>query len=199
MLEKEIYENLKERYGEVASWAVWKEVGETPKSNMGDISMFEDMDILKALNPNYVLVGLNGSGVHDDYMDTTKPWHNFHSSNPRGHDYKLRYALKDTPYWGAYITDAIKYLPEVDSNKVVSYLNIHPEIVDKNMEILRNEIDILGGNPIIVALGDKSYELLNKYLGSQYVVKKIKHYSYTIGKENYREEVLNVLSDGNKE
>lgn len=199
MIEKKNYEELLHNYGNVASWAIWKKPSEQLKSNMKDVSMFMEDGILKELNPNYVFVGLNGSGVHNDYMDNSKPWHNFHSSNPHGHDYKLRYALMNTPYWGAYITDAIKKLPEVDSNKVISYLKKHPEIVKENMENLKREISLLGVKPTLIAMGNQSYDLIHAYLGKEYTVKKIKHYSYTIGKEDYREHVLQVLSDGAEE
>ena len=84
MVEKKIYESLKEKYGHVASWAVWRRPSGAIKSNMGDVSMFDTDDVLEVLNPNYVFVGLNRSGVHDDYMDMDRPWHNFHSSNPNG-------------------------------------------------------------------------------------------------------------------
>ena len=196
MIDKNIYESLKEKFGHVASWAIWGRPSDSVKSNMKDVSMFDGDGILEVLNPKYVFVGLNGSGVHDDYMDMEKPWHNFHSSNPHGNDFKLRYALMDTPYWGAYITDAIKDLPEVDSNKVAVYLKNHPEVVEKNMKILRDEIKMLTDNPTVIALGGKSYELVNKYLGKEFTVKKITHYSFTIGKEEYRQHVLNVLGDG---
>ena len=195
MLDKNVYNSLKEKYGRVASWAVWERPYGSVKSNMSDISMFDTDAVLEELNPNFVFVGLNGSGVHDEYMDMDGDWFNFHSSNPHGHDYKLRYALMNTPYWGAYITDAIKEFPEVDSNKVATYLKKYPEIIDKNMAELRSEIMMLGSKPIIVAMGEKSYDLVNKYLGSDFTVKKIMHYSYAIGKEDYRKHVLDVLSD----
>ena len=195
MLNKTIYLKLKESFSNVASWAVWGEpTSDKPKSNMRTVSMFDNDDILNLLNPNFVFIGLNGSGVHDDYMDIAKPWHNFHSSNPRGHDYKLRYALKGTPYWGAYITDAIKELPEVDSVKVTAFLKNHPNIVAQNMDILKKEIEILGTKPTLICLGEKSYELVKRHLGNQFNVKKIIHYSYQIGKEDYRSYVLNALS-----
>lgn len=199
MIEKNIYESLKEKYGHVASWAIWRRPSGTVKSNMRDVSMFDSEDVLEKLNPNYVFVGLNGSGVHDDYMDMDRPWHNFHSSNPRGHDFKLRYALMDTPYWGAYITDSIKGLAEVDSGKVSTYLKMHPEAEIEAMDILRSEIEMLGDHPVVICLGGKSYELVSKHLGNQFTVKKITHYSYQIGKETYRKHVLNVLSDGKEE
>jgi hypothetical protein len=199
MVEKKIYESLKEKYGHVASWAVWRRPSGAIKSNMGDVSMFDTDDVLEVLNPNYVFVGLNGSGVHDDYMDMDRPWHNFHSSNPNGHDYKLRYALMDTPYWGAYITDAIKGLVEVDSEKVSAYLEKHPDVENKAMEILRSEIEMIGSHPVVICLGGKSYEIVSKNLGNQFTVKKITHYSYRIGHEKYREQVLKVLSGESEE
>ena len=196
MIEKDVYETLKEKYGNIASWAVWQWPKDSIKSGMRDVSMFEENEILETLNPSYVFVGLNGSGVHDDYMDMEMPWHNFHSSNPHGNDFKLRFALMDTPYWGAYITDAIKGLQEVDSGKVEEYLKKHPEEEKKNLELLKQELELLGTHPVIIAMGGKSYQLVQKYLGSQYNVKKILHYSYTIGKEEYRKHVLSVLSEG---
>lgn len=196
MIKKNIYESLKAKYGHVASWAVWKRPNGSLKSNVGDVSMFDNDNILEVLNDRYVFVGLNGSGVHDDFMDMDRPWHNFHSSSPRGNDYKLRYALLDTPYWGAYITDAIKEFPEVNSGKVKDYLKRHPDVVKKNMEVLKNEIEMLGEKPVVVCLGGASYKLVSEHLGNTFTVKMIKHYSFTIGKEDYREHVLGVLSNG---
>ena len=194
MIKKEAYLKLKESFSKVASWAVWEiPTSASPKSNMRSVAMFDSEDILEILNPNYVFIGLNVSGVHDDYMDTSKHWHNFHSSNPYGHDFKLRYALMNTPYWGAYITDAIKELPEVDSNKVSVYLKNNPGMVLKNMEILKREIEVIGGKPTLICMGSKSYQIVKKHLGEQYDVKKITHYSYQIGKEDYRAQVLKSL------
>ena len=198
MIAKTNYLKLKDHFENVASWAVWElPSGTSPKSNMRVISMFDSDDILELLNPHYVFIGLNGSGVHDDYMDMSNPWHNFHSSNPHGHDYKLRYALLNTPYWGAYITDVIKELPEVDSNKVSTYLRKHPDVVAENIKILKKEIEMLGTHPVLVCLGGKSYEIVQKHLGNQFIVKKVFHYSYQIGKEDYRSHIIKTLSEGN--
>lgn len=47
-------------------------------------------------------------------------WANFHSDdNKRQNDFKLRYALMDTPYWGSYITDVIKSHFDTISTNVV--------------------------------------------------------------------------------
>lgn len=58
-----------------------------------------------------MFVGLNRSGKPKDGNAEKKPdkpkdpWFNFHAGR---NDFKLRYALQGTRYWGSYITDAIK-------------------------------------------------------------------------------------------
>ncbi len=77
MISKQRYETIKNEFGTISSWAVWAPVVDSPKSGVGDLSVFESSNLLDVLNPN-----------------------------------KLRYALKDTPYWGGYITDIIKHHAE---------------------------------------------------------------------------------------
>jgi hypothetical protein len=64
MIEKEHYLQIAEKYGEFASWAIWADEGDKPKSNIGDMRIF-DLDhnpsLLQNLNPNYIMVGLNFS------------------------------------------------------------------------------------------------------------------------------------------
>ena len=40
MISKKLYEKIKVKYGDVASWAVWEEPGLKPKSNMGHLNIF---------------------------------------------------------------------------------------------------------------------------------------------------------------
>lgn len=196
MITQKRYDLLKEKYGDVASWAIWKEpdlqVG--AKSNISDLSLFESPDILNMLNPQYVFVGLNAAS-HDlfDY----KPWMGFHSSDTRrAQDYKLRDAIFKTPLWGGYITDIIKGFPETDSSKVMREIKRNPQKLDENIEKFRNEIEILGTRPVIIALGDKPYDLLIKASFNQdFEVVKITHYSSTTKtKVSYRQEVEDVIS-----
>ena len=194
MIENDSYEKLLKKYWDVASWTIWTQPDVLPKSNMGDLSAFDDPNLLDYLNNKYVFVALNGSGRHEGYFDPNRAWHNFHSDNPRGNDYKLRYALNGTPFWGSYLTDIIKYFEEVDSNKVIKYVRANPAIMQKNIRAFNEELSLLGGKPIIIALGDASYNLIKEYYKGDNEVTKIKHYSYTIGKEKYREEVLATLS-----
>ena len=64
-----------------------------------------------------------------------------------------------------------------------------------NIEIFKDELKILTEDtPILIALGDDSYDILKKNLSGEYEIVKIKHYSYrNLNKEEYRKAVLDVL------
>lgn len=178
------YEEIKKKYGNSASWAVWAEEGDTPKSNISDLSIFENKDIIKQLNPNYVFVGLNPS-VQDVDKDI---WHNFHSKDTkRQNDYKLRYAFKNTRFWGAYLTDLVPNIEETNSNKV--------QISTINVNKFRDEIALLGTNPVLIAFGDKVYNALVENMGHEYKIYKIKHFSCYISKEEYKKHLLQQLEN----
>jgi GGDEF domain-containing protein len=59
MIDRAKFEFIKDKYGHWTSWAIWAEVGDTPKSNVGDLSIFSGDEFLEQLNPEVVLVGLN--------------------------------------------------------------------------------------------------------------------------------------------
>jgi hypothetical protein len=82
------------------------------------MSVFDDVELLKVLNTKYIFVGLN---ISRDIIDTVA-WSNFHDPRPEAMDFKIRYALKDTPLWGSYMTDTFKDLQEKDSKKVPYFL-----------------------------------------------------------------------------
>lgn len=196
MINKTQYEKLKKEYGDVSSWAIWNTNYNDvcPKNNTNDLSVFKDRNILKILKTDYVFVGLNASSTHGNTNDENMPWSNFHSGYSRQNDYKLRYALQGTQFWGSYITDVIKRHAEVDSKKVIKFLNDHPYVAKENIEDFRRELSILGGKPILIAMGTYSGDILSHYLYNEYEIIKIKHYSAMIGKEKYREEVLSSLA-----
>ena len=194
MITKETYELMKTKYGQVGSWAVWDPATNTPKSNTAGMEWLASSNLLEFLDTGFIFVGLNWSSTHGDQTkDGTLDWTNFHSSYSYQHDYKLRYALSETRYWGSYMTDFIKLYPEVDSAKVKKYLKQSPEVIDKSVAIFEEEIGYLQKNPVLVAMGGDVYRLLDKNLGHKYKIAQIKHYSSYISKEDYREEVLNVL------
>jgi hypothetical protein len=189
MISRNKFEEIKEKYGFWSSWALWAEVGEAPKSNVGDLSIFEGDEFLSRLNAEFVLVGLNIARA-----DIEKPLANFHSSLSRAQDYKIRYAVKDTQLWGAYMTDVIKDFNEVDSGKLVTYLKKNKQFELDNIKVFRKEIqDLSAEKPILVALGDATYDILVRNI-AEFKVLKMKHYSHYMSKEKYREEVLMLLA-----
>lgn len=194
MLDRKVYNQMKNSYGDVASWAVWRPAGDTVKSNTDNMDWLNDSGLLNILNTEFIFVGLNLSSTHGDDSQRGKfPWGNFHSGYSRQNDYKLRFALSGTRYWGSYITDLIKEYPEVDSSKVKAYLRENPNVVKNNVAHFEDEISLLGENPVLVALGTTTHQLLVTYLGHKHTIAKIMHYSYAIGKENYRKAVLKIL------
>jgi hypothetical protein len=183
MIDFQQFENIKQKHGSYASWAVWADASEKPKSNMGDVSHFKHESVLSLLKNNVVMVGLNIS------RPVSEPFINFHDPNPRANDFKIRYAFKNSAYYGAYMTDIIKFLEEVDSTKVMKHLKEHPEIIEKNLETFREEMqDIKATAPVLLAFGKDTHKLLSENLNKNEYRKLIKltHYSHQIGKEAYK-------------
>ena len=192
MISKDSYEKLKNEYGDISSWTIWELPTNNAKSNTSNICFFDDNDITSKLNNKYVFVGLNASSTHG--IQQTKAWINFHSSYRYQNDYKLRYALMETRFWGSYITDVIKHYPEVYSAKVMKYLKQHNDVIENNINDFKREIAILSKNkPILIAIGTDSFNILNAYLSNEYKIVKIPHYSMHISKEDYRDRVLKEL------
>lgn len=190
MISEATFQEMKARYGYWGSWAVWAEVADKPTSNIGDLSIFEQLDILQVLNPEVVFVGLNISRG-----DIESTWGNFHDKRPHGKDFKIRHALKGTKWWGGYMTDIIKDHNEVDSGKVVPYLRANPGFEKENVQFFLKELGTLGAkNPTIVAFGDAAYSVLTRNLESQFRILKIPHYSHWIGEEKYKAAVELALS-----
>lgn len=191
-MDKKAFEELGKRYGDVASWAIWAPELDRPKSNIGNLSVFNDPDLHEKVNPNYAFIGLNVSGARKPDATIVR-WESFHSPFGKHHDYKLRYALKDTPYWGSYITDLIKNFPELHSENVVSFMRRNPDVLKENIDDFREEMAILG-HPVLVAMGGTVYDMLQKAVADSFQIVGIKHYSFTISKENYRKELLERMS-----
>lgn len=177
------FEFIKSKYGFCSSWAIWQEVGDAPKSNIGDISILEPTtELLAKLKPEVVIVGLNFSD-----RDINIPLANFHDKSPKATDFKLRFALQDTPYWGGYMTDLIKNYKEKDSSKLMSYVLKNKNFLNENIKILKEELSDLGvKNKIIITLGKDVHKLMLKDFG-EYKLFNVPHYANYMSKENYRE------------
>ena len=190
MIDIQQFENIKRKHGSYASWAVWADASEKPKSNMGDVSHFKSESVLSSLQKNIVMVGLNIS------RPVCEPFMNFHDPNPRANDFKIRYAFKDSAYWGAYMTDIIKSFEEKDAKNVMKHLRKRPEIIEKNLKTFREEMqDLKATAPVILAFGQATHKILNENLNKNEYRKLIKltHYGYRIGKEAYKEAVFKEI------
>ena len=191
MITREKFDSIKEKYGRVASWAIWAHEDEEPKSNMGDLTVLDpeiNKNLLSELNPNVVLVGLNFS---EDVNH--KPFENFHAGG-KFTDFKTRYALRDSPYWGGYMTDIMKDYPEKESDKIAEYLKIDKALEQSNIESFRQELrDIGAEKPTLVAFGNAVYDILKRNL-PEFEIVKITHYAHFVSKEKYREEVKQSVS-----
>jgi len=179
----------KKFYGDVGSWAVWAEVGDRKKSNVGDLSVLDsdkNRTLLNTLNPEIVLVGLNISrGEIENFA-------NFHDSYRYANDFKIRHALKNTPLWGGYMTDIIKDFEEKNSQKVNELLT--PKLIRYNIKNFEKEMADIGSTEAkLFAFGDDVYEILADNLGDKYEITKLMHYSERIGQEDYKDDVLEKI------
>lgn len=193
MITKEHYLEIADKYGEFASWAIWVNEDLKPKSNIGDMSIFDlekNPKLLETLNPNIVMVGLNFSRA----IEKTNAFVNFHDKRPQGQDYKIRFAFRNTEFYGAYMTDIIKDFEEKISGDVIKYLKENKDFELKNAKLFEQEIaDLKCSDPLIIAFGNTAYKILKKYFGQKYRIKKVMHYSQYISKENYKAIVWKTL------
>jgi len=185
MISKAVFDLVKQKYGYWSSWAVWAEVGSSPKSNIGDLSVFDTPNICESLTAEVIFVGLNISRGA-----IKEPLANFHDKRTEATDFKIRYAFKNTPYWGGYMSDIIKDFDQKESGKVAKYLKENKLFEDENVEIFRQElVDIGSKNPTLIAFGRDTYGILKKNFSDQYEIVKVPHYANYSSKETYRNEV----------
>ena len=162
-----------------------------PNANAGLLSSSEflkesDFELVDAkLNTNQKRINISGK------LD--RPFCNFHPSHTTAQDYKTRYALEDTEFWGAYMTDIIKDYEEKISSNVKKYLNNNPDFEKENVDRFERELsDIQAVNPTIIAFGNESHRILNKHFKNKYKIYKVPHYSSNISKEQLREKFIEI-------
>ena len=184
------FNRIKEKYQYYASWAVWAE-GELPMQNVGDLSVLDptlNTQLLEQLNPNIVLVALN---IASDDID--EPWGNFHSGWHHAQDYKIRYAVRDTPLWGAYMTDIIKDHPALVAANVHAHLAHNPDVLHQNIENFNQELKDIGAEkPKLIAFGNVVHDILIDNLADEFEIFSIRHYSHFMNTDSYRNEVLEL-------
>jgi len=178
------YNKIKDKYGNISSWALWTEkVDIRSKKGMEDISFFENpsQSTLEVLNPNIILVGLNIS------EKIGRVFGNFHPDKTSAQDYKTRFALHGTMFWGAYMTDVIKSYEEKIAGNLMKYLSKNKAFEMENIKMFEQELlDINSQNTIIVAFGNDSYNILKRNLKDKYKLYKVPHYSAFIQLDSLR-------------
>jgi hypothetical protein len=178
------YNKIKEKYGDLSSWALWTEpVDIRSKLSMEDILFFKNPShkTLELLNPNIILVGLNIS------EKINRTFGNFHPDKKSAQDYKIRFALQGTMFWGSYMTDIIKSYEEKISGNLMKFLSKNKDFERENVKLFEQELlDIGSQNTIIVAFGNDSYNILKRNLKDRYTIYKVPHYSAFIKLDSLR-------------
>ena len=194
MIDRETFDRIKEKHGLHASWAVWSEPDEKPKSNMGAFPVLDpdqNLDLLGRLRGDVVMLGLNLS------TSQPQPLGNFHPASSRGNDYKIRFAFTGTPYYGAYMTDIIKDVVMLKAGNLMHYLTTHPDAVVKSVECLLEEFaDLKSEPPTVIAFGVDAHCLAAKHLPANRYSRlvHVTHYAHHISQTAYRDRVLSELA-----
>lgn len=195
MVSKTLYESITVKYGSVASWAVWAKARVNPTSNISDISVLDpslNPEILELVTTDIIMVGLNLS----QKGASESAFMNFHSENPYGKDYKIRFAFEGTKFYGAYMTDIIKDLPMPNAYSVVRHLRDNPSVISEQIDRFREELKFIGASkPILLAFGRDTFNILqgNLHRDEYLALVQLTHYSHQINKENYRQDTLKRL------
>jgi len=196
MITRDRFDLLKRKRSDFSSWAVWRtpQPGEAPKAGIGDLSVLDpdqNPGLLSTLNPDVVFVGLNMSSR---FVSADHPWGNFHDPSPRANDFKIRFALEQTRFWGAYMTDVFVDLPETRSPLVKRWMADNPALVSQQLNRFEGELEDLGAaDPLLVAFGGAAFDALKAGLNGKRRIVKVMHYAHYISKEKYREHLLETL------
>lgn len=165
MFSKNHYDQIKNKYGQFASWAIWHTKDESDTNII-------DQNIHK-LHSNWILIGLNISKPITNLM-----WGNFRGGK---HDRKLKIAFNNTDISGAYMTDLIKY-EEKNSTEIDILIKNEQLNVSEHIKYFVEELKFVGINEKtkFIIFGGKTRELYDKYYEIKFPNNKVyyvKHYS----------------------
>ena len=138
------------------------------------------------------MMGLNVSR----HLHLPRPFGNFHDPRREGQDYRIRFAVAGTSYYGAYMTDFVKGVVMLKADDLMRHLAEDERVVAENVEHLLEEFDDLNSaSPTIIAFGAYAHLLAAKHIpASRYArLVRVTHYSQYISKEDYRARVLAAL------
>lgn len=184
MLTPNKLQNLEEKYGMFASWAVWNP---DPTIKMDTQIIREN---IQDLHKDVVMVGLNISNP------LPQPWSNFHFGL---HDRKLNYAFNQSPYRGAYMTDIVKGEVDANSSNIRNKIKSGEIDIAKHVNVFQTEMEDLGAtrNTLFILFGHETYTHFKKYLGLTYPnFVMSKHYSYAYAPDvKIVDEIWNTLEN----
>ena len=162
MIDIRQFESIKKKHSAYASWAVWAGASDEPKSNIGNIDHFKSKSVLPRLRNDVVMVGVNIS------RPLSEPFRNVHGLHSGANDFKIRYAFTGSVYYGAYMTDIIKFFREVDSKKVMEKLRKRRDISEQNVRLFQEEMkDLQATAPVILAFGGKHVQTIKRTLAKE--------------------------------
>ena len=189
IMNKELFSKIKKKYSQVGSWAIWAETSNSDTSNIEIFDTKINKDILNNLHSKYIFVALNISSPI-----ISRAFGNFHGGK---RDFMLRDAIKGSPLVGSYMTDIIKFHPDVSSASVEKYFKQNPEAIKQHFEYFKSEISDVGATnkTQIIALGNLTYKFLMQ-ANIKNKLFKLTHYSSpTLSKLAYKQEVSNLLEE----
>jgi len=193
VVDRQMFDRIKEKHSGYVSWAVWAAATKGPKSNIGDLSILDpdrNPYLLDVLRSAVIMMGLNLS------RHLPRPLGNFHDPRPEGQDYKIRFAFAGTPFYGAYMTDFVKGVVMLKSGNLMRHLAKSPSLIAENVAQLLGELDDLNSAaPTVIIFGADAHLLAAKHIPlTRYSrLVRVTHYSHHISKVDYRARVLAEL------
>lgn len=79
------------------------------------------------------------------------------------------------------------------SAQVRTCLRNNPKKLEENLVIFREEMALLGEKPVLIAMGNDPFDILNEHLADTYTIYKISHYARAISPDDLRSEILALL------
>ena len=154
MLTPEKLEQIGERYGQYASWAIWN------ASDINDTSMIEAQP--HELRTDVVMVGLN---VSADISG--RRWTNFHAGR---NDHKLTMAFNESRFRGAYMTDIVKSLVMVKATDVMKGIRRGDVNIAEHAETFREEMRFIGEDRerLFFLFGRDAVSIFEKHLARSF-------------------------------
>lgn len=171
-MKKNIFNKVKELYGEYSSFAVWDD------GNIDNLEFIEKN--VSCLHGRVIFVAYNASAQ-------IKKFQNFHFTHQGGRDSWLAKSIGIQPSLrGSYMTDFFKGDFAKRENGVV----VDKQIIRKNRDILDEEIILLGEKEsTLVAIGRKSERVI-KDCGMR--CEYIPHYAGRISWKNFEQKILEL-------